>query len=401
MINTNNENLKMIPLNNNIRKTLSPPIEEAFNWLENIKIPKKLKLLNLSQAAPMHPPPTDIRKAIANASLNYKKAHIYGPILGNNDLRKEFSKKWNKIYDAKINMSNIGITSGSNQAFCATLASLASPGDNIIITSPWYFNHKMWLDMSSIKSKIMPLNNEMLPEPKNAEKLIDKKTKAILLVSPNNPTGVEYPEELLLEFFKLAKKNNIMLILDETYRDFHSNIDPIHTLFTQNNWEKNFVSLYSFSKSYRLTGHRIGAVVTQNKRLKQIEKFLDTVTICPNQLGQIGALFGLRKSGNWLKSERKKILNRKTKVIKGFQNLNNWKIRSCGAYFAYVEHPFNKCSSIICKKLLSKKAILSLPETMFTPANNKILRRHIRIAFANINSYEIKEMFERLKNFKP
>ena len=87
---------------------------------------------------------------------------------------KELSKRWNKIYNTKINSTNIGITSGSNQAFCALrLTSIASPGDNIILTNPWYFNHKMWLDISSIKSKIIPLNNKMLPDPKNAKKLID------------------------------------------------------------------------------------------------------------------------------------------------------------------------------------------------------------------------------------
>ena len=172
-------------------------------------------------------------------------------------------------------------------------------------------------------------------------------------------------------------------------------------MFQQKNWENNFISLYSFSKSYRLTGHRIGAVFTKSERLKQIEKFLDTVTICPNQLGQIGALYGLRESSSWLKEERKKILNKKDKVIKSFKNLERWKLKSCGAYFAYIEHPFNKCSNIICKKLLSKSAILSLPETMFTPVNHKLVKKHIRIAFANINSYEIKEMFERLKIFKP
>ena len=390
----------MKPLNKNLGKSFSPPIDEALKWLENVKIPENLKLLNLSQAAPMHPPPKEICKAIAYASLNNKESHMYGPILGNTDLRIELSQKWKKIYNGDINEYNIGITSGSNQAFCATISSIASPGDNIILTNPWYFNHKMWLDMSAIKSKIIPLNNKMLPELKIAEKLIDKKTKAILLVSPNNPTGVEYPKELLLNFFELAKKNKIMLILDETYRDFHSYDDPIHTLFQQNNWDNTFISLYSFSKSYRLTGHRIGAVITKKERLWQIEKFLDTVTICPNQLGQIGALFGLRKSSKWLKNERLKILNKKIQVIKEFENLSNWKLKGCGAYFAYIEHPFSECSSIVCQKLLSKKAILSLPETIFTPTNKKIIKKHIRIAFANINSSQIKEMFKRLKNFQ-
>lgn len=389
----------MLPFNKNLKNTFSPPIDKAYHWLEKIKTPKNLELLNLSQAAPMYPPPKRICEAIANASLNDKKAHLYGPILGNDNLRKEFSNKWKIIYNADIKPQNIGITSGANQAFCAAVSSIASPGDNIIITSPWYFNHKMWLDISEIQSKVIPVNNKMLPEIKIAENLIDMKTKAILLVSPNNPTGVEYPKDLLLDFFKLANKNQIMLILDETYRDFHSNQDPIHNLFNEKNWGNTLVSLYSFSKSYRLTGHRIGALITKSKRLNQIEKFLDSATICPNQLGQIGALIGLRKSSKWLKNEREEILERKKAVINGFKNLKGWKLNGCGAYFAYVQHPFQQCSSIICKELLSKKAILSLPETMFTPIDKKIIKKNIRIAFANINLSQIKEMFKRLNSF--
>ena len=239
-----------------------------------------------------------------------------------------------------------------------------------------------------------------MPDLKHAENLIDKKTKAILLVSPNNPTGIEYPNDMLINFFKLAKKNNILLILDETYRDFHSKNDPIHTLFKLKKWKNTFVSLYSFSKSYRLTGHRIGAIISSKERLFQIEKFLDTVTICPNQLGQIGALYGLKKSTKWLKNERLEILNKKREIIRGFKKLHNWKLKSCGAYFAYIEHPFSECASVICKKLLSNQAILSLPETMFTPKSTESIKKHIRIAFANINKSEINELFKRLKDFK-
>ena len=378
--------MKTLPLNKNLEKSFSPPVEQAFRWLEDIKTPKDKKLLNLSQAAPMYPPPKEICKAIAKAALNKNKAHLYGPILGNTNLRIELSKKWKKKYDANINKDNIGI--------------IASTGDNIIIPTPWYFNHKMWLDMSGIKSKILQLNDKNLPDLKHAENLIDTKTKAILLVSPNNPTGIEYPNDMLINFFKLAKKNNILLILDETYRDFHSKNDPIHTLFKLKKWKNTFVSLYSFSKSYRLTGHRIGAIISSKERLFQIEKFLDTVTICPNQLGQIGALYGLKKSTKWLKNERLEILNKKKEIIRGFKKLHNWKLKSCGAYFAYIEHPFSECASVICKKLLSNQAILSLPETMFTPKSTESIKKHIRIAFANINKSEINELFKRLKDFK-
>ena len=387
------------PLNPFIKKTFYPPIIEAYKWLENTTLPSNLKLMNLSQAAPTDPPPKEIRQAIAEASINNPKAHLYGPVLGNDDLRYELSKKWEKLYGGKMDAGNICITSGCNQAFCAAISTIASPGDNIIVPSPWYFNHKMWLNLAAINTKVLPVDEKMFPPLDAAKKLIDKRTKAILLVTPNNPSGVEYPKKLLLDFFKIAQKNNISLIVDETYRDFHSRNDPIHNLFTESKWEKTLICLYSFSKSYRLTGHRIGAIITSAKRLHQTEKFLDSITICPNQLGQIGALYGLRKSAGWLANERLEILNRKDVIQEGFKNLGNWKLKGCGAYFVYVEHPFDVSADTICQKLLSNQAILALPETMFTPENKNHLKKHIRIAFANINISEIKEMFRRLKNF--
>ena len=94
------------------------------------------------------------------------------------------------------------------------------------------------------------------------------------------------------------------------------------------------------------------------------------------------------------------ILNKRKEIIRGFKKLHNWKLKSCGAYFAYIEHPFSECASVICKKLLSNQAILSLPETMFTPKSTESIKKHIRIAFANINKSEINELFKRLKDFK-
>ena len=186
------------PINPFIYNTFSPPVMEARNWLNNTKLPKDLELMNLSQAAPIDPPPTEIRQAIADAALNDRQAHLYGPVLGNDDLRLELSQNGQKIYGGTLTASNIGITSGCNQAFCATIATIASPGDNVIIPSPWYFNHKMWLDMAAIKTGVLPVGDDMLPSIGQAENLINKNTKAILLVTPNNPTGVEYPNELII-----------------------------------------------------------------------------------------------------------------------------------------------------------------------------------------------------------
>jgi aspartate/methionine/tyrosine aminotransferase len=231
--------------------------------------------------------------------------------------------------------------------------------------------------------------------------LITPKTKAIVLVSPNNPGGVEYPAQTLTEFRDLARRRGLVLIVDETYRDFDSRTGRPHDLFTQTDWDADFVQLYSFSKAYRLTGHRVGAVIASTSRLAQVEKFLDTVAICPNQLGQIAALWGMRNLGPWVAQQRTEILARKAAMIEGFAALPAWTVLGCGAYFAYVEHPFDLPSVEVCKRAVDKAAILMLPGSMFQPEGSAPGQRQIRIAFANIDRDGIAEFFKRLALFHP
>ncbi|MEJ2036692.1 MAG: aminotransferase class I/II-fold pyridoxal phosphate-dependent enzyme, partial [Maritimibacter sp.] len=224
------------------------------------------------------------------------------------------------------------------------------------------------------------------------------KTRAIVLVTPNNPGGVEYPAELLAGFYDLAKAHGIALIVDETYRDFDSRPSPAHDLFSKADWGENFIHLYSFSKAYRLTGHRVGALIAGTERLSQVEKFLDTVTICPNQLGQRAALWGIENLRDWLAGERAEILSRRAAIEAGFETLDGWRVLGAGAYFAYVEHPYAEEAEALCKRMVGEIGVLALPGSMFMPADDPAGTRQIRIAFANIDVDEISELFQRLRS---
>ncbi|MEP5759533.1 MAG: aminotransferase class I/II-fold pyridoxal phosphate-dependent enzyme, partial [Litoreibacter sp.] len=159
------------------------------------------------------------------------------------------------------------------------------------------------------------------------------------------------------------------------------------------------IQLYSFSKAYRLTGHRVGAMVTNTDRLAEVEKFLDTIAICPNQLGQRAALWGMRNLGNWLGEQRAEILDRKAAITQGFPALlaNGWKLLGCGAYFAYVEHPFDEPSDALAQRMVQDAGVLCLPGTMFTPEGDADGKRQMRIAFANVDRQGIAQLFDRLK----
>lgn len=391
------------PLNPNLAGTFAPPVMESRRWLAGARFTTERPLINVSQAAPVEPPPLELRQVIAEAALNNAAAHGYGPVLGLPALRAELASQWSKAYGGEIAENQVAITSGCNQAFCAAVATLAAAGDTVMIPTPWYFNHKMWLDMTGVESRLLPCGAGMLPDPEQAEAMLDSRVKAILLVTPNNPTGAEYPAGLVQAFYDLAKKHGIALIIDETYRDFDARNGAPHNLFSDPDWPDTLIHLYSFSKAYRLTGHRVGAMVASQSRLGEVEKVLDTITICPNQLGQIAALYGMQNLGQWLAGERAEILDRRAAISEGFPALDGWKLLGAGAYFAYVEHPFDLPSNQLAQQLVAKSAILMLPGTMFAPqlaaGGNGSAERQLRIAFANVDRAEIQRMFARLQAF--
>lgn len=390
-----------LPLNPAFAATEPPPVMEARRWIEGVVFPADRPLINVSQAAPVDSPPLGLRQALAEAALNDPNAHLYGPVLGLPALREEIARQWSATYGGVIRPAQVAITQGCNQAFCTVMATLAGPGDEVILTTPWYFNHKMWLDMASVVTVPLETDATLIPSAEAAAKLITDRTRAIVLVSPNNPGGVEYPAETLADFRDLARARGLALIVDETYRDFDSRTGAPHDLFADPDWADTLIHLYSFSKAYRLTGHRVGAVVASQDRLAEVEKFLDTVAICPSQLGQIGALWGMRNLAQWVAGERDEILARRKAMVEGFRSLPGWKLLGCGAYFAYVEHPFDMASDVLCKRLVAEASLLMLPGTMFQPEGSAAGKRQIRIAFANVDTTGIAEVIRRLGAFRP
>ncbi len=385
-----------LPLNPAMAATEAPPVMEARRWIAGRSFASDRPLINVSQAAPVDSPPLALRQAIADAALHDPAAHLYGPVLGLPDLRAEIATQFGAGYGGPISPDQVGITQGCNQAFTAVLSTLAGPGDEVILPTPWYFNHKMWLDMSGVTTVPLRTSAGLIPDADDAARLITPRTRAIVLVSPNNPAGVEYPAATLVAFRDLARAHGIALVLDETYRDFDSRTGAAHDLFADPDWDDTLIQLYSFSKAYRLTGHRVGSIVASVARLAQVEKYLDTVAICPNQLGQIAALWGMRNLGQWLAGERAEILARRAAMTAGFATLPDWRLLGCGAYFAYVEHPFAQPSDHVAKTLVDHASILMLPGTMFQPATHLEGARQLRIAFANIDAGGIAEMFRRL-----
>ena len=389
-------------LNPLMRRVGAPPIMEVQRWVRETALPPG-RLINLSQAAPAGPPPEPLRRHLARAMMDEPAAHLYGPVLGNAALRAAIARRWSAVYAAAIAPDQVAVTAGCNQAFCVAVATACAPGDAVMLPTPWYFNHKMWLDMSGIACVPLPCGEGMLPDLEAARRAMkgpgSGAVRAIVLVTPNNPTGAEYPDALMGGFYDLAAETGAALIVDETYRDFHSAGGPPHTLFRRDGWEEVLVHLYSFSKVFRLTGHRTGAIVTGAARLAEAEKFLDTMTISPPQTGQIAALHGLETLSQWVAGERDEILARRAALVRGFAELPGWRLDGIGAYFAWVTPPVDLPAAATARRLLSEQALLVLPGSMFTPADRPT--RALRIAFANADAAGLAETVRRLAAFRP
>ena len=384
-------------LNKFVLATQKPPVMEVREWVR-LHSKSETQLLNLSQAAPMSPPPDSLLRFLSQQAL-LTENHLYGDVLGDIPLREEITNLWNEEYNSSICINNVAITSGCNQAFCAAISTIASAGDSILVPVPWYFNHEMWLTIQGINIIPIPCDIDMLPDIDTAIKLIDKKTKAIVMVTPNNPTGVEYPSALIKKFSNLAKANNIKLIIDETYKNFGNKQS---NFLYKGKWNDHLIQLYSFSKVYRLTGHRVGLMIASKSFIKQVEKFLDTTTICPNRLAQKAAYFGLLNLQEFMTQEKLKIKKLKDTFEKELSTIPNWSLLGIGGYFAYLGYNSTLDSVSMAKKLLIDQNILTIPGNMFFPKSKNLFvkeKRSIRIAFANSTNEEIIDLFRRLKNF--
>ncbi|MEM6441370.1 MAG: aminotransferase [Pseudomonadota bacterium] len=380
---------------------LDPPIMEARSWLNGKVFPAERPLINLSQAAPADPPPEALREAMARAVRDDPSAHLYGPVLGDPALREEIAAQWSAAYGGEVRPADVAVTAGCNQAFCAALATLAGPGDAVLLPYPWYFNHKMWLDMAGVETRPLPCGPGMLPDLEAAEALMaDGRARAIVLVTPNNPTGAEYPSGLVEAFFELAERHGAALVLDETYRDFDGREGAPHGLFQRPGWRDRLIQLYSFSKAYRLTGHRCGAMVASPERIALAEKWLDTVTICAPRLGQIAALHGLRELSGFVAEQRAEILARRAVIEdEARQALLDWEVLGAGAYFAYLRHPFEAPSPVVAKALVDEQSLLLLPGTIFCPKDDPLGERTLRMAFANEGPSGLREALSRMAAF--
>ena len=380
-------------LNTLVFNTNSPPIPQVQEW-GRAYAGQRGPLIDLCQAVPGYPPHPAMLEHLAAAVAQPTSAK-YGPILGDLPLREVYASHLSALYSARIAVEQVAITAGCNQAFFATLLTLVGRGGTVLLPTPWYYNHQMTCSMLGIQVRPLPCSADkgFVPDPEEAERLLDDQVRVIVLVTPNNPTGAVYPPEIIARFHRMCERRNIWLVLDETYRDFlPEGQGAPHDLLSRDNWSDNVVQLYSFSKAYALPGQRLGALAGSPSLMPQLLKVLDCMHICANRVGQEALLWGIDALAGWRTENRAEMVRRAAAMRACFAAIPHWQIDALGAYFAYVRHPFAGTDAWkVVEHLALTDGVLILPANAFAGSGD-----HVRISFANIDASGIGALAQRL-----
>ena len=371
-----------------------PPIPQAHGWAADYR-GQCGPMLDLCQAVPGYPPHPAMLERLASEAGRRDNAR-YGLINGDLSLREAYAAEMSATYGGAVTPEQVTITAGCNQAFFLAMVTLLSPGDAVLLPTPWFWNHEMSCRMLGVEPRPLPCTPEagFVPDPGVAEAMLDARTRAIVLITPNNPAGAVYPPETIARFLDLARRRGLWLVLDETYRDFlPDGQDGAHALFADPDWPDHLVQLYSFSKSFCIPGQRLGALTASAALAPEFIKALDCLHICPQRPVQAAVTWAIGALRDWRADNRREINRRAAAMAGAFAALPGWQIESLGAYFAYVRHPFaDQPGSAVAAWLARERGALCLPGSAFGAGQEQ----HLRIAFANATVEGIGQLPARL-----
>lgn len=351
------------------------------------------ELLDLAQAAPQYPAAPEVVEHIGRVAQDARGGG-YVAVPGLPQLREAFAAELSRDYRGLVRPENVIVTAGCNQAFCLVASALAGPGDEVILVLPYYFNHDMWLRLNGVVPVYLEPGPDLVPRAAAAEALITPRTRAIVLVTPGNPSGVTVGPDGIAAFAAVARRHDIALILDETYRSFRDTDEPAHGLFADPDWARTLVSLHSFSKDLAIPGYRVGAVVAAPDLNREVCKLLDCVAICAPRIGQEAAWAGLTRARQWRAARAHEVADRRRCFMTAMADRpGGFELLTMGGFFAWIRHPFvDRGTEDVVRELVAKHDTLVIPGTAFLPDD----RRTMRVSVGNLDPSAVADFAGRL-----
>jgi aminotransferase len=353
----------------------------------------------LSWAKPTSETPLHIKEAAISAIKNGLVGG-YSDTPGLLQLREEIINKLERDNKVQANVSQILVTVGAIEGLAAAVMALVDPGDEVILPTPTYSTHIRQVRIASARPVLVPLiEKEGFSWDLDAvKKAITPRTKAIMYCSPNNPTGTAFPEKEQRHLAKLALDNNLMVITDEAYEYFTYDGCNHFSIASIPEMQKNVISCYTFTKTYAMTGWRIGYVHAQEELITQVSKAHIPFAICAPVVSQYAALAALRGPQDCIVEFKNHYLSTRNLMCNRLDQLNSVfeYIKPTGSYlmFPKILLKDGNDSMSFCKNLLRKAKVSATPGIAFGPTGEG----HLRLSFC-VPEETINKAFDRIEDY--
>ncbi|WNN89623.1 pyridoxal phosphate-dependent aminotransferase [Gloeocapsopsis dulcis] len=348
--------------------------------------------ISLGQGVVYYPPPpeaTDLTKFFADPTN-----HQYKAIEGIAPLIAAIKAKLQTFNGIELDKQCIMVTAGSNMGFMNALLAITSVGDEVILQTPYYFNHEMAIQIAGCHSVFVLTDENYQLRPEAIAQAITSKTKAVVTISPNNPTGAVYSQEALREVNQLCRDRGIYHISDEAYEYF--TYDGINHVspggFPQSHAQT--ISLYSLSKAYGFASWRIGYMVIPEHLLVPIKKVQDTNLICPPVISQYAALGALQTGFDYCRSHIQAIARVRQLVLRSLNSLQGLCTiaPAHGAFYFFLKVHTQLDAFELTERLIREHRVAVLPGTAFGMDRGC----YLRVAYGALQESTAKEGMERL-----
>ena len=386
------------------KRNISVPISDRISQMPKSAIHEMTRLSKevddvafLSWAKPTSDTPEHIKKAAVKA-IEEGKTSGYSEPIGIYELREEIAKKLKEVNHIEASSDEIIVTVGAIEGLSAAIMAVIDPGDEVIIPVPGYSTHIRQVEIASGKPVCVPTIEEegFCLDIEKINDAITDKTRAILFSDPNNPTGSVYSKEELEAIAAISRKNNLIIITDEAYEYFTFDGYKHYSIASFPDMKERVISAFTFTKTYAMTGWRIGYVHSSKELMPQIKKAHIPLAICAPVVSQYAVLEAIKSSQECVDNFREHYKKARDLMCKRLDRLNHVfeYQKPKGSYLMFPQIKLNegKDSLAFAKRLLKEAHVSTTPGVAFGKES------HLRMSFC-VSEEIINKAFDRMEDY--
>ena len=354
------------------------------------------RVISLGQAVPGFPPPPAALEA-AHRALEDPNVHRYSADAGLLSLREAFCDRLGEHLHVEASADEVIVTAGGNQAFMLAALTILDPGDEVVLAAPYFINHEMAIRAADAVPIEAPVAEALAfrTQWSDIEPHLTARTRAVVLCTPSNPTGAAIQRDELARIVRELAARGMTLICDETY--LHFVFDGVHSSAAAiAGWQNNVVVVGTFSKSFAMTGWRVGFLLADRRVCAEAIKIQDAMIICAPVISQLAVEAAVRDDWNYITRFHDELRNRRAALHAALARIPacHWEMTG-GGFFAFVRIPDEHNSDELATALLERAHVVTIPGASFGSCGEGFLR----LSYGAVSLEELTEACNRIGEF--